>query len=92
MHGITGYRKLDYYTVCCWQQLLLIRTRYADSVVTPYRSPGCADVLCGARADVTDFSYMTLMDKPAVKHNMLKIIGASLVKKHTSHLPCLTVC
>ena len=22
MHGITGYRKLDYYTVCCWQQLL----------------------------------------------------------------------
>jgi hypothetical protein len=29
-------------------------------------------VLCGARADVTDFSYMTLMDKSAVKHNMLK--------------------
>ena len=69
---LRGYRKLDYYTVCCWQQLLLIRTRYADSVVTPYRSPGCADVLCGARADVTHFSYMTLMDKPAVKHNMLK--------------------
>ena len=22
MHGSTGYRKLDYYTVCCWQQLL----------------------------------------------------------------------
>ena len=22
MHGITWYRKLDYYTVCCWQQLL----------------------------------------------------------------------
>ena len=40
--------------------------------VTPYRSPGCADVLCGAHADVTDFSYMTLMDKSAVKHNMLK--------------------
>ena len=41
--------------------------------VTPYRSPGCANVLCGARADVTDFSYMTLMDKSAVKHNMLKL-------------------
>ena len=40
--------------------------------VTPYRSPGCADVLRGARADVTDFSYMTLMDKSVVKHNMLK--------------------
>ena len=40
--------------------------------VTPYRSPGCADVLRGARADVMDFSYMTLMDTSAVKHNMLK--------------------
>ena len=40
--------------------------------VTPYRSPGCADVLRGARADVTNFSYMTLMDKSVVKHNMLK--------------------
>ena len=40
--------------------------------VTPYRSPGCADVLRGARADVTDFSYLTLMDTSAVKHNMLK--------------------
>ena len=40
--------------------------------VTPYRSPGCSDVLRGARADVTDFSYMTLMDTSAVKHNMLK--------------------
>ena len=40
--------------------------------VTPYRSPGCADVLRGARTDVTDFSYMTLMDKSVVKHNMLK--------------------
>ena len=40
--------------------------------VTPNRSPGCADVLRGARADVTDFSYMTLMDTSAVKHNMLK--------------------
>ena len=40
--------------------------------VTPYRSPGYADVLRGARADVTDFSYMTLMDKSVVKHNMLK--------------------
>ena len=40
--------------------------------VTPYRSPGCADVLRGARAHVTDFSYMTLMDKSAVKHNILK--------------------
>ena len=39
----------------------------------PYRSPGCADVLRGARAHVTDFSYMTLMDKSAVKHNMLKL-------------------
>jgi len=29
-------------------------------------------VLRGARADVTDFSYMTLMDTSAVKHNMLK--------------------
>ena len=41
--------------------------------VTSYRSPGCADVLRGARADVTDFSYMTLMDTSAVKHNMLKV-------------------
>ena len=41
--------------------------------VTPYRSRGCADVLRGARADVTDFSYMTLMDTSAVKHNMLKL-------------------
>ena len=32
--------------------------------VTPYRSPGCADVLRGERADVTNFSYMTLMDTP----------------------------
>ena len=40
--------------------------------VTLYRSPGCADVLRGARADVTDFSYMTLMDKSVVKHNMPK--------------------
>ena len=40
--------------------------------VTPYRSPGCADVLRYARADVTDFSYMTLMDTSVVKHNMLK--------------------
>jgi hypothetical protein len=30
-------------------------------------------VLCGARADVTDFSYMTLMDTSVVKHNMLKV-------------------
>ena len=41
--------------------------------VTPYRSSGCADVLRGARADVTDFSYMTLMDTSVVKHNMLKV-------------------
>ena len=40
--------------------------------VMPYRSPGCADVLGGARAHVTDFSYMILMDKSAVKLNMLK--------------------
>ena len=40
--------------------------------VMPYRSPGCADVLRVARAHVTDFSYMTLMDKSVVKHNMLK--------------------
>ena len=26
MHGITGYSKLYYYTVCCWQQLLIICT------------------------------------------------------------------
>jgi len=38
----------------------------------PYRSPGCAEVLRGVRAHVTDFSYMTLMDKSAVKHNLLK--------------------
>ena len=44
----------------------------------PYRSPGCADVLRGARAHVTDFSYMTLMDKSAVKHNMLKGLGPEL--------------
>ena len=43
--------------------------------VTPYRSPGCADVLRVARADVTDFSYMTLMDTSVVKHNMLKSIS-----------------
>ena len=41
--------------------------------VTPYRSPGCADVLRVARADVTDFSYMTLIDTSVVKHNMLII-------------------
>ena len=49
----------------------------------PYRSPGCADVLRGARAHVTDFSYMTLMDKSAVKHNMLKhvdIYGIMILK------------
>jgi hypothetical protein len=28
-------------------------------------------VLRGARADVTDFSYMTLMDTSVVKHNRL---------------------
>ena len=43
--------------------------------VTPYRSPVCADVLRGARADVTDFSYMTLMNTSAVKHYMLKVKG-----------------
>ena len=47
--------------------------------VTPYRSPGCADVLRDSRADVTDFSYMTLMDTFAVKHNMLKIRQAALL-------------
>ena len=26
MHGSTGYRKLDYYTVCCWLLLLQICT------------------------------------------------------------------
>jgi len=35
--------------------------------------------LCGARADVTDFSYMTLMDKSAVKHNMLKKERVALI-------------
>ena len=29
-------------------------------------------MLRGERADVTDFSYMTLMDTSVVKHNMLK--------------------
>jgi len=47
--------------------------------VTPYRSPGCADVLRGARADVTHFSYMTLMDKSVVKHNMLKGRGRTQI-------------
>ena len=46
--------------------------------VTPYRSPGCADVFRYARADVTDFSYMTLMDTSVVKHSMLKSLVASL--------------
>ena len=40
--------------------------------VTPYPLPGCADVLRGARALVTDFSYMNLMDTSVVKNNMLK--------------------
>jgi hypothetical protein len=39
--------------------------------VTPYPSPGCADVLRGARALVTDFSYMNLMDTSVVKNNKL---------------------
>ena len=43
--------------------------------VTPYRSPGCADVLRGAHAYDTDFSYMTLTDTSAFKHNMLKTDG-----------------
>ena len=47
--------------------------------VTPYRSPGCADVLRGARADVTDFSYMTLMDTSVVKHNMLKVYNVTAI-------------
>ena len=45
--------------------------------VMPYRSPGCAEVLRGARADVKGFSYMTLMDKSAAKHNMLKNLASS---------------
>jgi len=52
--------------------VLLVWSSPRQRYVTPYRPPGCADVLCGARADVTEFSYMTLMDKSAVKHNMLK--------------------
>ena len=51
--------------------------------VTPYRSPGCADVLRGARADVMDFSYMTLMDTSAVKHNMLKKMLKTLNDENT---------
>ena len=47
--------------------------------VTPYRSPGCADRLRGARADVTDFSYMTLMDTSVVKHNMLKSLSKNWI-------------
>ena len=49
--------------------------------VTPYRSPGCADVLRGARADVKDFSYMTLMETSVVKHNMLKVMLMSVASK-----------
>ena len=47
-----------------------------ESHVTPYRSPGCAEVLRVARADVTDFSYMTLIDTSVVKHYMLIIVVA----------------
>ena len=32
MHGSTGYRKLDYYTVCCWLLLLQICTVARDTV------------------------------------------------------------
>ena len=52
----------------------LKRVGFLQRDVTPYRSPGCADVLRRAGADVTDFSYMTLMDTSVVKHNMLKKI------------------
>ena len=48
--------------------------------VTPYRSPGCADVLRGERAEVTDFFLMTLVDTSVVKHNMLKHNGT----RHTN--------
>ena len=48
--------------------------------VMPYRSPGCAEVLRGARADVKGFSYMTLMDKSAAKHNMLSLLYATCLK------------
>ena len=46
-------------------------------------------MLCGARVDVTDFSYMTLMDKSAVKHNMLKLHHAtgSLTRFSTRQVP-----
>ena len=61
--------------------------------VTPYRSPGCADVLRGARADLTDFSYMTLMDTSVVKHNMLKklptVASTSTVKR--GRYNCITM-
>jgi hypothetical protein len=50
----------------------LKRVGFLQRDVTPYRSPGCDDVLRRAGADVTDFSYMTLMDTSVVKHNMLK--------------------
>jgi hypothetical protein len=36
-------------------------------------------VLRGARADVTEFSYMTLMDTSVVKHNMLKLGASSML-------------
>ena len=57
--------------------------------VMPYRSPGCADVLRVARAHVTDFSYMTLMDKSAVKHNMLKDL--TLQRRIKFHVPLLAL-
>ena len=58
---------------------LISRSLPRQRDVTAYRSPGCADVLRGARADVTDFSYMTLMDTSVVKHNMLKMFVCTLV-------------
>ena len=63
----------------------LKRVGFLQRDVTPYRSPGCAEVLRRARADVTDFSYMTLMDTSVLKHNMLKgtALGSNCDKTHT---------
>ena len=67
------YRMPAYKTYSCRKHVWLIRSVDTETLIrTRYADTSCHDVLCGARADVTDFSYMTLMDKSAVKHNMLK--------------------
>ena len=52
--------------------------RKSQRDVTPYRSPGCSDVLRGELADVTDFFLMTLVDKSVDKHNMLKLLHSNI--------------